>query len=163
MNIDMPKISPLAVNIKNKSALSKIWHWQRFVRKWELLEDWKYRLPQSELTIVIPKGFIFDGVTMPRYMHWFLSPTGIFFIPSIVHDFAYRYDYLWVIDDSGKLGKYEENAGRHFWDCTFKQIGLDVNNMICLNSFSRLILYLFGGISWKKNRKNGAKEIRPLI
>jgi len=37
--MNRPKLSPVFTNIKNKSTLSRIWHWQSFIREWELLED----------------------------------------------------------------------------------------------------------------------------
>lgn len=159
--MNMPKLSPLATMIKEKSTLSRIWHWQGFIRQWELLEDWEYQLPHDEVMIVLPKGFTFDGVSIPRPLHWFLSPTGILFIPGLVHDFAYRYDYLWALDEEGKLYQYKKDAGRYHWDSMFRQLGLSLNGMKGLNRFARIVLFIFGGISWKKNRKYQAVEIKP--
>jgi len=159
--MDMPKLSPLAINIKQKKPLSRIWHWQGFVREWELLEDWHYQLPNNEPIIILPKGFTFDGVSVPRPFHWFLSPTGVLFIPGLVHDFAYRYDYLWAIDEKGEVYHYKKDAGRYHWDSMFRHLGLSLNGMHGLNSFARMVLFVLGGFSWKKNRENQAKDIEP--
>jgi len=52
--------------------------------KWQLLEDW-----QSPF-MLIPKGFITDGASVPRFFWWFASPTGDLFEASIVHDYMYE-------------------------------------------------------------------------
>ncbi len=157
----MPKLLPIPLDIKNKHPFIRIWYWRTFVRQWELLEDWSYELPEKSVKIVIPKGFIFDGVTTHRWLHFFLSPTGVLFIPGLVHDFAYRYDYLWAEDASGEYYKFAPNSGRHYWDSIFRHIGLDVNAMVCLNAFARGVLFCFGWISWRKNRKKESSEILP--
>jgi len=160
--MNMPKLSPLHSKIKDKSTLARIWHWQNFIRQWELIEDWHYQCPHNEIRIVVPKGFTFDGVSIPRPLHWFLSPTGVLFIPGLVHDFAYRYDYLWALDEKNKIYQYKKDAGRHHWDNMFHILGVDLSGMHGLNKFARIILFVFGGISWKKNRKNQAIDIKPL-
>ncbi|PHR56670.1 MAG: hypothetical protein COA44_07400 [Arcobacter sp.] len=159
--MNMPKLSPLPIQIKEKSTLARIWYWQGFIRQWELLEDWHFQLPYDEVKIVLPKGFTFDGVSIPRPLHWFLSPTGVLFIPGMVHDFAYRYDYLWAIDEDDGFYQYKKDSGRYHWDSMFRYLGLSLNGMKGLNRFARIVLFVFGGFSWKKNRKNQVEEIRP--
>jgi len=109
----MPKISPIATELKDESTLKKFYLWLTFTRNWQLVEDWSFCLPNEAIIIIIPKDFVFDGVSIPKWLHWFLSPTGILFIPGLVHDFAYRYDYLWAIDKNGKLYQYKKDSGRH--------------------------------------------------
>ncbi len=41
-----------------------------------------------------------------------LSPTGVLFIPGLIHDFAYRYDYLWAVNSKGEPVKYKTNPGQ---------------------------------------------------
>ena len=75
--MEMPKLSSLPTQLKEKSPFSRIWHWQNFIHQWKLLEDWEYQLPNNKPLFILPKGFIFDGVSLPRPLYWFLSPTGI--------------------------------------------------------------------------------------
>jgi len=158
---NMPKLSPVNAKLEGFTKEQRYKHWRSFKRKWELLEDWTYPINGGKDKIIIPKTFRFDGVSIPKWLHWFLSPTGILFVPSLIHDFAYRYDYLWVEMSDGSLVKYEENAGRKYWDDMFKEISLELNKMYGLNLFSRAILYIFGGFSWKKNREKTEPEIKP--
>jgi len=158
---NMPKISPVYTELKDFTKEQRYKHWRSFKREWELLEDWTYPLKGGQDKIVIPQTFRFDGVTMPRWLHWFLSPTGIFFIPSLVHDFAYRYDYLWVETGEGELIQYKKGSGREHWDDMFKEISLELNKMCGLNAFARGILFVFGKHSWNKNRQKEIQENKP--
>ena len=49
------------------------------------MEDWYFRLPKNKTIIKIPKGFEFDGASIPRPFWWILSPVGLLFIPGLVH------------------------------------------------------------------------------
>ncbi|HIC43474.1 MAG TPA: DUF1353 domain-containing protein [Sulfurimonas sp.] len=110
---------------------------------------------------MVPKGFIFDGASVPKPLHWFFSPTGILFIPGIVHDFAYRYDYLWALDEAGDLYQYKKESGRYYWDSLFRHLGVSLNGMRGLNRFARIILFVFGRASWNKNRRYQENLLKP--
>ena len=157
----MPKLCPLPIETKGQNTLTRIWRWITAVRKWELLEDWEYEQLDNELAILIPKGFVFDGASIPRILWGLLSPTGLLLIPGLIHDFAYRYDYLWAIDSDGKICKHEEGAGRKHWDLMFQKVGLVVNGMPVIDKLAWLALALFGSIAWNKNRKLNSVEIMP--
>ena len=157
----MPKLCPLPIETKGQHTLTRIWRWVTSVRKWELLEDWEYEQLDNEPVILIPKGFVFDGASIPRVLWGLLSPTGLLLIPGLIHDFAYRYDYLWAIDSDGKIFIHEEGAGRKHWDLMFQKVGLEVNGMPIIDKLAWLALALFGMIAWNKNRKLNAVEIIP--
>ena len=160
--MNMPKLTPIPSQIKDKHPLLRVFTWICFRRRWEILEDWEFQLPHGEPCIVIPQGFVFDGVSIPKPLHWFLSPTGVLFIPGLVHDFSYRYGYLWAYGKDGKVYKYQEGANRHVWDSTFQRLGVELNEMHVLNAFSRFILLSFGWKSWKDNRKKPFHELKPV-
>jgi hypothetical protein len=157
----MPLLSPVPSDFLQKHPIARYFTWICFRRRWELMEDWSYDFETQGQLIIIPKGFEFDGVSIPKCLHWFLSPTGVLFIPGLIHDFAYRYGYIWVIDEHGKVQKYQEGSSRHFWDTTFEELGLEVNKMVFLNRFARVVLWSFGWCSWRKNRKKPFHELKP--
>lgn len=159
--MQMPVLQPIPSEIRQKTPLSRYVFWVRYRRRWRVVEDWHFTLNTTGQTIIIPKDFEFDGVSIPKLFHWFLSPTGVLFIPGLIHDFAYRYGYVWIVDESGSLQKYQEGSDRHFWDRTFRQLGLELNQMRLLNHFARLVLLSFGWYSWKKNRQKPIHELRP--
>ena len=106
--------------------------WQR--RLWIIIEDWYFRLPKGT-TIIIPTGFTFDGASIPRCLWAFLSPTGLLFRASIIHDFACDYGYLWKIMDSHedwthdlKYCYYGAGKEQKFWDKLFLFTSLEDNN-----------------------------------
>jgi len=159
--MDMPKLIPILIKTKDELIWIRIWRWITSVRKWEVTEDWEYKLPDDEPVIVIPKGFIFDGASVPRPLWILLSPTGLLLIPGLIHDFAYRYDYLWALGSSGTAYKYKEKSGRSFWDSMFRRVGLDVNGMAFIDLIARGALFLFGWIPWMFNRRLNEPEIKP--
>jgi hypothetical protein len=61
----MPKLTPIPIPTKNRSFLMRVLVWFFEVRKWELSQDWSFRL-EGGPEIVIPRGFHFDGASIPR-------------------------------------------------------------------------------------------------
>jgi len=159
--MDMPILRPLPIATKHELPWTRIWNWATSIRQWEVMEDWLYLLPGTNIRVVIPKTFIFDGASIPRPLWGVLSPTGLLLVPGLVHDFGYRYDYLWVRDDNGQYYRYEERAGRRIWDKLFYQIGDDINGMSMLDGMAWGALGLGGWLAWKKNRQRHAPELYP--
>ena len=57
-------------------------------RKWKLIKDWEILVKGHKL--IIPKGFITDFATVPRWL-WLIFPpaTGKYRKATIVHDWMY--------------------------------------------------------------------------
>ena len=96
--LKMPELKPVPIATEKHGFTV----WLHSVRTWELTENWKYTLPVSctggkGVKIVIPKGFVFDGASIPRPFWAILHPSGLLLIPALVHDFAYRCGFLWEI------------------------------------------------------------------
>jgi hypothetical protein len=102
-----------------------------------------------------------DGASTPKFMWGLLDPVGILLIQGIIHDYGYRYDYVWAINNENVLYKYHEKQGREFWDKLFLEIGLYVNEMQVTGYLSWLMLRLFGGKAWEENRIRNAPELLP--
>jgi len=156
----MPTLRPVPIRTKGRSFWKRSKRWVTLVRKWEVAENWEY-LHRYGLVIVIPKGFIFDGASIPKALWSMMSPTGLLLLPGLIHDFAYRYNYIWTRDSNGNYLKFGKAAGRRYWDNMFKEIGDDVNGMKVLDWTARLALKLGGGSAWKANRKRNAPEMNP--
>lgn len=160
--MEMPTLKPLAIKTKNESFVVRFKRWITYVRKWEVASDWTIRLPGDRgIVVVVPAGFIFDGASIPKPLWGLLSPTGLLLIPGLIHDFAYRYDYLWAIDENGNFFKFEEQAGRKYWDKLFMEVGLDVNGMKIIDRIAWFALLLGGKAAWNNNRKRNESEVRP--
>ena len=120
------------------------------------------RMPQG----VAARGFIDSGQTY-RAFHRLLNCALVQVMPApgpqagIVHNFAYRYDYLWVRRENGDVEKWSEKAGRSSWDDVFLRIGDYVNGVFIINSLARIALALGGWLAWRQNRKRNSPELKP--
>jgi hypothetical protein len=157
-NMDMPKLSPLPIKTRGKTFFAKVWAWITEVRKWELAENWEYELPDKRI-IFIPKRFVFDGASIPRPLWGILSPTGLLLIPGLVHDFGYRFDYIWILDSDDCVYKAHECADQEYWDQLFYEVSINVNEMKTLNILAWGALALMGKFAWNKNRERNEADI----
>lgn len=126
-------------------------------RKWIVEEDWYYTLPNT-LRIIIPKGFITDLVSIPRIFWPLISPTGSLLIPALIHDFGYRFGYLWGIKE-GKRFKYAHEKSKDFWDYLFLLVGKQANHKVLINEIAYFFVYNFGHKSWKDNRLKQEQDL----
>lgn len=158
--MNMPKMTPIIIKTKNKSLGRQLRAWIGGIRKWEVVEDWDYTLPNGQ-KIVIPAGFEFDGASIPRPLWAILSPTGLLLIPGLIHDFGYRYDYIWTYDSKGNVFKGDQGEGQDHWDTLFYDVGMAVNDMEEVNFMAWIALSLFGKLAWKSNRCKNENDIFP--
>lgn len=158
----MPKLIPVPIKTRNMPILRKLWAWITSVRSWTLAEDWFFEDRHGNW-IVVPKGFEFDGASIPKPLWFLLSPTGLLLIPGLVHDFAYRYDYVWMVDESSESGfiKHGEQYGQKYWDRCFYDVSQQVNQLSVINGLAWLALSLLGSCAWDKNRARNAVELYP--
>ncbi len=124
----MPLLRPLPIATKNRPFIMRVLAWLFDVRHWQLMENWQYKLPDNN-EIVLHKGFIFDGASIPRPLWSFLSPVGLLLIPGLIHDYGYRYAQLWKKDGNGDLVPYSKNAKRKYWDRLFRDVGKKLNGI----------------------------------
>jgi len=152
---NMPKLSPIPIPTKNRKCIFKILVWIFEVRKWKLLEnsDFKIFVDNSTVVVTIPKGYVFDGASIPRPFWFLLSPTGLLLIPALIHDYGYCYNQLWE-KRNGKYFPFKKDSGRVFWDKLFWKIGKDINNVPVIDFFAFLGVYFFGIFTWRRHRKN---------
>ena len=89
---DYPLMKPIRIDTKGKGFFTMIKMWILGVRHWEIAKDFEYVLNGNKY--VIPAGFKFDGASIPKFLHPFLSPVGVLLIGGLVHDYAYKYATL---------------------------------------------------------------------
>ena len=93
MIIPSPKYKRVPYNLKGLS-----W-WQQLIvvlqtpPRLEFFEDWIITL-ENGLMIIIPKGFITDGASIPSWLWWLISPFGPLLEGASLHDFGYQHGYL---------------------------------------------------------------------
>ena len=144
---EMPILRPLPIPTKGVNFIKRAWRWFTIIRKWEVVEPYHFLFRGVQL--LIPKGFVFDGASIPRPFWAVLSPTGLLLIPGLFHDFGYRYDYLLVGEDK----KWNEGAGKGFWDKLFREMGEEVNGVHFANWVAWAALGVGGWAAWFNKRK----------
>ena len=163
MKKDMPWLSPVLIETKGRGFFFQLYVVLFNVRNWRVEKDWCVRSP-SGVVVVIPAGFIFDGASIPKIFWFIISPVGSLLLPGLIHDFGYRYGYLWgICEQTGSAYKYGQCRGQKFFDEIFKDTSLSVSGLKIASSFSYLTLRALGFLAWRSNRKLGASEIHPSM
>lgn len=153
---EMPCISPVPFD-SDCGYVKRIIRWLFYTRRWQMDKDWYFVLFNGD-TILIPKGFQFDGASIPKLFRSLLSPTGILFIPGIIHDYAYKHNRLVGVGPQ-KEGKvpifpYQDKAGKLYWDYIFRRVGNQVCKLYVIPFITWLALILFGFFAWYKHRRS---------
>ena len=135
--------------------------WLHQVRTWEVAENWEYTLPTDNTLIVIHKGFQFDGASIPRPFWAILNPTGLLLIPSLIHDYGYRYGQLGQVEPDRTVSPYKKGASKTTWDRLFRKTGRAVNGMSFINFAAWLAVYFGGCCAWRRNRRKNDERVVP--
>ena len=106
----------------------------KFIRgkKWQVVESITYRLHDNN-TIIIPKGFITDLSSVPKFLWSIFPPFGDFLLAALVHD------YLYVI-------KYKSN--RRFCDEEMLYLSNNLNKNKVDNYIRYFAVRIFGWYYW---------------
>ncbi len=157
----MPALRPVPIPTKNhKTVIHKLVVFIFDVRKWELMENWHYQLDDT-VELIIPKGFRFDGASIPRPFWAILNPVGLLLIQGLLHDYGYKYNQIWQLTSDGQIVPYQKGAGKDFWDNLFKQVGKDVNGFFLINIIAWLAVAIAGNGAWNKHRSADLKAKIP--
>ncbi|MFW5443451.1 MAG: DUF1353 domain-containing protein [Methylococcaceae bacterium] len=161
--IPMPVLRPVPIPTKNQpTPIHKLTVFIFEVRKWEVVENWHYQYQASgeNIELFIPKGFIFDGASIPRPFWAILNPIGLLLIQGLLHDYAYKYQQLWQVSD-GRATAYKKDADKEVWDTLFKNVGREVNGFFLINGIAWAAVALGGSGAWNEHRKAGLQADKP--
>ena len=147
----MPHIKPLPIKTKGKGFWKAIVMWLLSTRNWELTQDWKYNLDGTEY--VIPKGFTFDGASIPKFLRTFFSPVGVLLIGGLVHDYMYKYTHCKPVSAKGALLVVDQKRA----DQIFRDINIVVNGFYTMNYLAYWSLRIGGFVAWNGHRKRDNK------
>jgi len=146
----MPKLTPVPIKTKGKGFWKGIVMWLLSTRNWVIVEDWKYNLNGNEY--IIPKGFQFDGASIPKFLRTFFSPVGVLLIGGLVHDYMYKYTACKTAKKGSLLIVDQKKA-----DQIFRDINIEVNGFYFMNYLAYWSLRLGGFVAWNGHRKRNAK------
>ena len=146
---ELPHMQPIRIPTKDKGFWGAIWLWFMTVRTWTITKDFHYKLNGQEY--VIPKGFTFDGASVPKFLASFLSPVGVLLIGGLIHDYAYKYSAL--KQKNGTLFLLNQKIA----DRIFRDINIEVNGFHFLNYLAYYALRIGGFVAWNGHRKRNEK------
>ena len=148
---EMPHMRPIRIPTDGRGFWGAVWCWFWEVRSWEIVKDWEFELDGQQY--VIPKGFVFDGASVPKFLASWLSPVGILLLGGLVHDFIYKYETLVL---KGKK-KCEPNFTQKEADQLFRDINIEQNGIHVLNYAAYYALRLGGFVAWNGHRNANCK------
>ena len=148
---ELPHLQPIAIKTKGKGFFKGIIMWLLGTRNWVILKDFKYTLNGTEY--VIPKGFTFDGASIPKFLRTFFSPVGVLLMGGLVHDYRYKYAACKPADKKGQLLLVDQKRA----DEIFRDINIEVNGFYFMNYLAYWSLRLGGFVAWNGHRKRNAK------
>jgi hypothetical protein len=140
-------MKPIPIQTKNKGFFGALLTWLIVTRKWEITKDWHYSIDDHNL--VIPKGFVFDGASVPKYFRSWLSPMGVLLIGGLVHDYGYKYQTLLSKGKKTCNGLKQQKE----LDQVFRDINIEVNGFKIINYIAYYALRLGGWFAWRGHRK----------
>ena len=149
--ISMPHMKPIPIPTKGKGFWGGIKIWLFVSRKWEIVSDYHYVVDGKEL--VIPKGFIFDGASVPKFLHTWLSPMGVLLVGGLIHDYGYKYQTLLCKGKKKHIGIKTQKE----LDIIFRDVNIIQNGFRLINYLAYYGLKLGGFATWNKHRKVNAK------
>ena len=147
----MPHLKPIPIKTKGKGFWKAVVMWLLSTRNWELVEDWKYNIDGTEY--VIPKGFTFDGASIPKFLRTFFSPVGVLLIGGLVHDYMYKYTHCKPVSAKGALLVVDQKKA----DQIFRDINIVVNGFYTMNYLAYWSLRIGGFVAWNGHRKRDKK------
>ena len=154
---DMPHMKPVPMETKSKGLFGGIWLWIATTRKWEIVKDWKFAITHEGNThptyYKIPKGFVFDGASVPKFARSWLSPMGVLLSGGLVHDWIYKYESLNLGGKKGHTAKMTQKEA----DALFRDICIDVNGFKVINYLAYYALRVGGFMAWNGHRKRNLK------
>ena len=148
---EMPTLQPIPILTKKKGFWGAIVMWLLSTRNWVLTKDWKYKIDGTEY--IIPKGFQFDGASIPKFLRTFFSPVGVLLMGGLVHDFMYKYTCCKPTSKKNPLLVVDQKRA----DQIFRDINIVVNGFYTMNYLAYWSLRLGGFVAWNGHRKRNAK------
>lgn len=144
---EMPHMIPIRIPTAGKGFWGAIWLWLIGVRTWEIAKDWHFSVNGEDY--VVPKGFVFDGASVPKFLASWLSPVGVLLIGGLVHDYIYKYRVL------VKYGKKQTTdvMDQKQADQLFRDINIEQNGFHFLNNLAYWALRIGGFVAWNGHRK----------
>jgi len=146
--IPMPVMVKIPTKTLGQSGWKQIWTYLSEPTKYKLVGNWFIHLPNG-MKLMFPDGFEFDGASIPWYLRWMMTSFGPLLRGAIVHDFGYRYNFLFRWDGN----QIAIERGKLFFDDLFKDIVLWTTGIVALANVAWAGIRAGGDASWNKHRE----------
>lgn len=84
MSALLPHLKPVTVVLRGEPAVRQVGPCL-----WITTESWRTTL--GERRLFVPRGFIFDGASIPRLARWLIDDSDLYTSPALAHDYLYCY------------------------------------------------------------------------
>jgi len=163
-NQDLPAVRPLPIDMRYLTIFGRMAKLFTHKRRWEVLEDYCLRIPWLNTTVFIPKGFVFDFASVPRFFRPIFSTTGVLLMGSIAHDMGYRYRGLLTAEPNTRTISFM-SLDRKTLDSLSADITKCVSCLAFPGALVKLALTLGGKRAWRAARdenRTPAKDFPDL-
>jgi len=148
---EMPTMQPIVIPTAGKGFWGAILMWILGTRTWTITKDYHFTIRGEDY--VIPKGFEFDGASVPKFLASWLSPVGVLLVGGLVHDYAYKYEKLLKKDKKETSPTLTQKEA----DIIFRDINIEQNGFHLMNYLAYWALRLAGFVAWNGHRKRNCK------
>jgi hypothetical protein len=148
---EMPHMQPIVIPTAGKGFWGAIFMWLMGTRTWTITKDYHFTIHGQNY--VIPKGFTFDGASVPKFLASWLSPVGVLLVGGLVHDYIYKYEML--LKKGGK--ETSHTLTQKDADIIFRDINIEQNGFHLMNYLAYWALRLGGFVAWNGHRKRNCK------
>ena len=144
-------MKPITIPTAGKGFWGAILMWLMGTRTWEIVKDCHFSINGQDY--VIPKGFVFDGASVPKFLASWLSPVGVLLVGGLVHDYAYKYEKLLKKNKKDTTHTLTQKEA----DIIFRDINIEQNGFHLMNYLAYWALRLAGFVAWNGHRKRNCK------
>jgi len=145
--IPHPKLQKLSGTSLDKPWYQRVYLYVSEPVKYKFIEDWYILLPNG-IQIMIPKGEVTDGASIPWFLKPFASSFGSLSRGAYLHDFGYKHGYLfnWIGSKIPVLQKRKEI------DRLFRDVVIITTEFYLLAYWAWSGVRTFGFFPWNKHR-----------
>lgn len=152
MGNNFPIIQAMQI-VKEDDVSKKLFKFGTFRRRFRVIEDYLCWCKYLNRFILIPKGFVFDGASIPKIINSIFSPTGVLFYGALPHDFGYKYGGLLLIDKTVHKVLEFHHFSKSDLDEIFQELCAQESGMKVGSAVATFALKMFGFFAWKEHRK----------
>lgn len=146
--IPMPVIEQVPSPTLGKPWYIQLWLYFTEPTRYKLKEDWFYHLPNG-IKGMLPKGFVFDGASIPWFLRWLATSFGPLLRAALFHDGGFKFGYLIGWDGH----KFAIGRNQKFYDDLFRQIIVWTTGIKPLSWWAWSGVRALGFRAWNKHRR----------